>query len=347
MRKKVVDLRSDTVTLPTDEMRSAMFTAKLGDDVFSEDPNVNLLEKRVAEMIGTEAALLVVSGTMGNQVSVLTHCRRGEEAILGDVSHIFINEAGAMSAHGGVHPRTVQNQPDGTIDLDDIRKAVRKEDVHYPRTRLICLENTHNRCFGSPLSVDYTRSVVKEAKQRNLKIHLDGARIFNAAVALDVDVKELAAGFDSINICFSKGLAAPVGSIVCGSEKFISEARRTRKMLGGGMRQAGIIAAPCLVAVEKMIGRLEEDHQNAKLLAEGISSIQGLEIDLDLVHTNLVYFNIKHPTMDASDFVRRAADRDVLILATGQDQFRAVTHHGITSEDIQIAVDNFHEIMLL
>ncbi|HLB73733.1 MAG TPA: GntG family PLP-dependent aldolase, partial [Sedimentisphaerales bacterium] len=222
---KTIDLRSDTVTLPSPAMREAIYKAELGDDVFGEDSTVNRLEQMAAERMGKEAALLVVSGTMGNLVCVLTHCRRGDEVILGDMSHTFLYEAGGMSALGAVHPHTIPNQPDGTLLLNEIAAAIRPDNVHFPRTRLICLENTHNRCAGSPLTVEYTNAVASLAKKHSLLLHLDGARIFNAAVALGVDAKELARGANSVTFCLSKGLAAPVGSLVCGSAEFIAEAR--------------------------------------------------------------------------------------------------------------------------
>jgi len=251
---EIIDLRSDTVTLPTPAMREAMYRAQLGDDVFGEDPTVNRLEEMAAGKMGKEAALLVPSGTMANLVCALTHCARGEEAILGDRSHMFINEAGGMSALGGIHPHIIPNQPDGTMRLQSIEDAIRGDNLHYPRTRLICLENTHNRCNGSPLTPEYTGSVVALARHRGLSTHLDGARIFNAAIALGVDVKELTRGVDSVIFCLSKGLAAPVGSMVCGSGAFIAEAQRNRKILGGGMHQAGVIAAAGIVALEQMVG---------------------------------------------------------------------------------------------
>ncbi|MEI7672587.1 MAG: low-specificity L-threonine aldolase, partial [Deltaproteobacteria bacterium] len=288
----IIDLRSDTVTLPTQAMREAIFNADLGDDVFTEDLTINRLEAMTAERLGMEAALLVVSGTMGNATCMLTHCARGEEAILGDCSHIFLNEAGGMSALGGVFPHTVPNLPDGTMRLDQIEAAIRSENIHFPRTRLICLENTHNRCYGAALTPDYTAAVVKLAKIQGISVHLDGARIFNAAVALGVDVRELTRGIDSVNVCLSKGLAAPVGSVICGNGKFIARARRIRKMLGGGMRQAGIIAAAGIVALEEMVERLAEDHTNARRLAEGISTIQGLATEPDRVRTNILYIDL-------------------------------------------------------
>jgi threonine aldolase len=335
---EIIDLRSDTVTLPTAAMREAMYQAQLGDDVFGEDPTVNRLEEMAAERMGKEAALLVPSGTMANLVCALTHCARGEEAILGDRSHMFINEAGGMSALGGIHPHIIPNQPDGTIRLQDIEDAIRGDNLHYPRTRLICLENTHNRCHGSPLTAGYTSSVVALARRRGISTHLDGARIFNAAVSLGVDVKELTRGIDSVIFCLSKGLAAPVGSMVCGSRAFIAEARRNRKILGGGMRQAGVIAAAGIVALEQMVSRLAEDHTNACRLAEGIAHIPGLSIDLARVQTNIVYFGLDSDRLTADEFLSRLDKKGVKLLRTGGSSFRMVTHYGIRSEDIDAAL---------
>jgi len=326
-------------------MREAIFHTDLGDDVFAEDPTTNQLEKISAEIIGKEAAMLVASGTMGNLVCILAHCRRGEEVILGNQSHSFLYEAGGMSVLGGIHPHTVVNQPDGTILLEDIETAIRGENVHFPRTRLVCLENTHNHCNGSPLTAKYTEDVAALANRRGLKVHLDGARIFNAAVALDVDVKELTRPVDSVSFCLSKGLSAPVGSVICGSGDFISEARRIRKVLGGGMRQCGIIAAAGITALEQMVERLKEDHENARRLAEGISRIASLSIDLDNIHTNIVYFDLESERLTAESLVERLADRAVKILNLGLARLRAVTHYGITDDDIDLALEALREIM--
>jgi len=342
---KTIDLRSDTVTMPSPAMREAIHEAELGDDVFGEDPTVNRLEELAAQRMGKEAALLVVSGTMGNLVSVLTHCRRGEEVILGDMSHTFLYEAGGMAALGGVHPHTLTNQPDGTMLLDEIAAAIRPDNVHFPRTRLICLENTHNRCAGSPLTVEYTDAVAALAKEHGLLLHLDGARIFNAAVALGVDVKELMRNADSITFCLSKGLAAPVGSVVCGSADFIAEARRTRKVLGGGMRQAGIIAAAGIIALEEMVERLEEDHKNAKRLAEGIANIEALSIDVGSVRTDIVYFEVAGERITADKLTSDLENKGVKILHIGPARLRAVTHYGITPEDIDIALKAIQEVV--
>jgi threonine aldolase len=342
---KTIDLRSDTVTLPTPAMREAIYRAELGDDVFGEDPTTNRLEKLAAQRMGKEAALLVASGTMGNLVCLLTHCGRGEEVILGDQSHTFLYEAGGMSALGGIHPHTIANQPDGTMRLEDIEAAIRGDDVHFPRTRLICLENTHNRCNGSSLTPEYTDAVAALAKERGLAVHLDGARIFNAAVALGVDVKELTRSVDSLSFCLSKGLAAPVGSVVCGSKKFIAQARRNRKVLGGGMRQSGIIAGAGIVALEQMVDRITDDHRNARRLAEGIARIEGLSIDLTRTQTNIVYFELATERLAADRLATELSKKGIKLLPVGPRRLRAVTHYGINAEDIDLTLTALGELM--
>ncbi len=340
-----IDLRSDTVTLPTPAMREAVCGAELGDDVFGEDPTTNRLEEMAAKRMGKEAALLVASGTMGNLVCTLTHCRRGEEVILGDRSHTFLYEAGGMSTLGGIHPHTLSNQPDGTMRLEDIEGAIRGSNVHFPRTRLICLENTHNRCSGSALTSEYIDSVSALAKEHGLSVHLDGARIFNAAVALGVDVKELTANVDSLSFCLSKGLSAPIGSVVCGSSEFIAEARRARKVLGGGMRQAGVIAAAGITALEEMVDRLAEDHENARRLAEGLARIAGLSIELAKVQTNIIYFELDEDRMTPKELVTELDKKEVKLLSVGARRLRAVTHYGISAEDIDLTVKALGEVM--
>jgi threonine aldolase len=330
---KKIDLRSDTVTLPTSQMRAAMANAELGDDVMGEDPTVNRLEEMAAERMNKPAALFVASGTMANLVALLTHCARGDEVIVGDKAHTFINEVGGMAALGGIHPRTISNQPDGTLALDDIRNAIRGENVHWPRTRLITLENTHNACNGSPLEPAYLWSVQQIAQRHALKIHTDGARIFNAAIALGVPVSELTRYTDTISFCLSKGLSAPVGSLLCGPKEFIAEARRIRKMVGGGMRQAGVLAAAGIVALETMIDRLADDHANAKRLAEGLAEIPGIALDPACIKTNIVFFDVR--TMPAAQLVERLAREGVLMGAAGEQRIRAVTHYGIEREDIE------------
>ena len=336
---KVVDLRSDTVTLPSPQMRRVMFEAELGDDVFGEDPTVNELERLAAELMGKESAMLVVSGTMGNLVCMLTHCQRGDEIILGDKSHMFLNEAGGVSAVGGIHPHIVKNQEDGTMGIEDIESAIRGKNLHWPRTRVICLENTHNYCYGAPLSVEYMAEVFNLARKHNLVVHLDGARLFNAAVALKQDIKKFTQYANSVSFCLSKGLAAPVGSVVCGDRDFIAEARRNRKLLGGGMRQAGIIAAPGVISIKQMVTRLAEDHKNARRLAEGIVKIPGLKLDLERIKTNIIYFELDIEGIDPDQFVKSFDNRGVKFLCTGPRRFRMVTHYGIEEEDISYVLE--------
>ncbi len=343
MTIRQIDLRSDTVTHPTPAMREAIYRAEVGDDVFGDDPTVNRLQDMAAEMFGKEAALFVASGTMGNLIALLAHCGRGDEIILGDQSHTFIYEAGGSAALGGIHHWTVENQPDGTIELADIASAIRPDDAHFPRTRLLCLENTHNRCGGVVLTPEYTQKVCDFAHERGLKVHLDGARVFNAAVALGVDVRELVRDVDSVTFCLSKGLACPVGSVLCGTRDFIHEAHRARKILGGGMRQAGFLAAAGVVALNEMIARLAEDHANAKRLAEGLARIEGIAIDLQRVQTNIVYFELP-PHVEPPEWVMSLSDRGVRVMALGR-RVRAVTHYGITAEDIERALEVIREVM--
>ena len=342
---RIVDMRSDTITQPTPAMRQAMSEAKVGDDVFGEDPTVNRLEEMVAERLGKEAALFVTSGTMANLVAQLTHCGRGNEMILGDQSHMFVYEQGGSAALGGIHPRSLENKHDGTMALEDIEAAIRPENVHFPRTKLIVLENTHNRCNGSPLDVSYMHSVAELARRYGLKLHVDGARLFNAAKALGVDAGDLVAEADSVSICLSKGLAAPVGSVVSGSTDFISEARRNRKVVGGGMRQAGILAAAGIVALTEMVDRLADDHENAKKLAEGLANMEGIFIDPDLVFTNIVYVDVTKKGMTSQILTERLHSRGVGLLPTGPKRLRAVTNYHVTSSDIDYALNIFLEVL--
>jgi threonine aldolase len=341
----VVDLRSDTITRPTPSMRRAMAEAEVGDDVFGEDPTVNRLEGMAAERLGKEAALFVPSGTMANLASLFAHCGRGDEVILGDQSHTYIYEQGGIAVLGSIHPRPLHNEPDGTIDLHAIEAAIRPENVHFPRTRLISLENTHNRCHGSSLSLSYLAAVREVADRYGLKVHLDGARLFNAAVARAVEAREIAAWADSVSFCFSKALAAPIGSVVCGSRAFIAEARRARKVLGGGMRQAGVLAAACIVALEEMVDRLADDHANARGLAEGLVDVGGLSIDPALVTTNMVYVEVERKDMTSQLLAERLSAEGVLVLPTNPHRIRAVTHYQVTPDDIHQALDAFRRVM--
>ena len=342
---RTVDLRSDTTTLPTDEMRQAIAESELGDDVFQGDPTVNKLQDLAAQRMGKEAALLVPSGTMANLASILTHCGRGAEVILGNRAHTYKYEKGGISAYGGIHSTQIPNQDDGTMQLEDIRAAIRGIDDHFPVTKLICLENTHNVCSGAPLSVKYTKEVANLARAHNIKLHIDGARIFNAAVAQGVEVQELVEDADSMSFCMSKGLAAPVGSIICGSKDFIDQARGIRKGLGGGMRQAGIIAAAGIVALETMVDRLQEDHTNARLLADGIADLSGIVLDPETIKTNIIYFDLDDATLESANFLTVLAAKGIQFFDTGPRRFRMVTHYGITAEDILYTIDGFKQTL--
>lgn len=341
-----IDLRSDTVTKPTPVMRAAMAEAPVGDDVYGEDPTVNRLQAMAAERMGKEAGLFVPSGTMGNLAALLAHCGRGDEIILGDKAHTFTSEAAGIAALGGVHSYQVPNQADGTLDLDDIIAAIRPDDPHQPATRLIALENTHNRCGGAPLSVEYTQSVGDIARRYGLRLHLDGARVFDAAVALGVQAADLAAPADSVTFCLSKGLSAPVGSVLCGSKDFITRAHRIRKQLGGGMRQAGILAAAGIVALERMIDRLAEDHRRARRLAEGLSNIPNLSLVYGMPKTNMVFLSLSEGAgMDAPQVGERLAAQGVRVHVTGPRSFRLVTHHGIDDSAVEKTVEAFEDVM--
>jgi len=341
----MIDLRSDTVTLPTPRMREAMYHAELGDDVFGEDPTVNRLQEMAAERLAKEAGLLVVSGTMGNLVSLLTHCGRGDEVIVGDRAHTFLYEAGGASALGGIHVRTVPNQPDGMLEPADVEAAIRGDNVHFPRSRLVCLENTHNRCGGAALTPAQMRSVASVARAHGLKVHLDGARVFNAAVALRVPANVLAAEADSVTFCLSKGLSAPVGAVICGSREFIAQARRNRKVVGGGMRQAGVLAAAGIVALEEMVDRLADDHANARLLAEAIAGIPGLAIDPRTVQTSIVIFEVTHPDLTPAALSARLLEKGLKINAIEARRMRAVTHYGIERGDVEQAIRALQQAM--
>lgn len=340
-----IDLRSDTVTKPTPEMREAMAEAEVGDDVYGDDPTANKLQEKAAETLGKEAALFVPSGTMGNLLALLVHCSRGEEVICGDKSHIYVNEAGGMAALGGIYPHPIANQKDGTLRLDDIRAAIQPDDQHRTITRLICLENTQNICGGVPLTVKYTNEVGSLAKEHGLKLHIDGARLFNAAAALNVDAKELVAAADSVMFCLSKGLVAPVGSMLVGTKEFIAKAFRLRKMLGGGMRQVGVVAAAGLISLEKMTGRLGQDHARAKSLFAGLKQVSGLRLAAE-PSSNMVYFDLEDSVaLTESQIIEAMKQRGVLVDYSAPRQFRLVTHYWVDDAGVEKTVQALKDVL--
>ena len=341
-----IDLRSDTVTLPTAEMRQAMAEAELGDDVYREDPTINRLESMASSLLGKESGLFIPSGTMGNLAAIMVHCGRGDEIILGDRSHTFLYEAGGVAALGGIHPRQVMNQPDGSLDLDEVRQAIRSDDVHFPVSRLVVLENTHNRCGGVALSVEYTQSMAELVHQNGMQLHLDGARIFNAAADLGIKPVDLANPVDSVTFCLSKGLCAPVGSVLCGSSEFINQARRIRKQLGGGMRQAGVLAAAGIISLETMVDRLGQDHLRAKRLAQGLSGISGLILDPGSPYTNMVFLTLDDDIkITASQVERQLMEFGVKVSAINDRRFRLVTHFWVDDSGVKKAIQAFREVL--
>jgi len=335
---KIIDLRSDTITLPPEEMRQAMYQAETGDDVYREDPTVNRLEELAAHMMGKEASLFTPSGTMSNLIAVLTHTHHGDEILVGSEAHMFWYEVGGASALGGVVIRTVPNDQDGQMGPDAVEQAIRSANIHFPQTTLFCLENTHNRCGGAVLTPEYTSTITHLVHQHGLQVHLDGARIFNAAVALNVPTSELVRDADSVCLCISKGLSAPVGSLLCGTREFVDRARKWRKMVGGGMRQAGVIAAAGIVALQKMVGRLAEDHTNAQRLAYGLARIPGISIQPERVKTNIVAFQ-SPTTISGTEFIQRLDARGVKVGNRGGRTVRAVTHRMITTTDVDQALE--------
>lgn len=339
----MIDLRSDTITKPSQEMRDAMYAAEVGDDVYVEDPTVIKLEQLAAKITGKEAALFVPSGTQGNQIAVLTHCQPGQEIIVEEGSHIFYFEGAAISAFAGVQPLTLAGDR-GSLAAKDVEQAIREDDIHFPETGLICLENTHNRAGGAVIPVDDMKSVYEIAQKQQIPVHLDGARIFNAAIAANVSVADFATYTDSIQFCLSKGLGAPIGSLIAGNKDFITRARKWRKRLGGGLRQAGIIAAPGIVALETMIDRLEEDHENAKFLAEKLAEIPGLKIE-NIVETNIVVLNTEGAGLSANKFTKLLKKENVLVGRYGLNAVRFVTHVDVTKNDIIKAVDKIAQLL--
>jgi threonine aldolase len=340
-----VDLRSDTVTKPTPEMLTAMAAAEVGDDVYHEDPTINRLQEMSAQRMGKEAGLFVPSGTMGNLAAVLAHCGRGDEVILGNLGHTFLFEGGGIAALGGVHPYVLPTQPDGTLKISDIRSAVRADDPHNPVSRLITLENTHNRCGGVPLTAEYMDEVRRVADEFGLKIHLDGARIFNAAAALEVPAERLARAADSVTFCLSKALCAPVGSVLCGTQEFIYKALRIRKQLGGGMRQAGVLAAAGIVALETMVERLPEDHHRARKLANGLAAVPGIHLDVAVPPTNMVFVTLDEALPAASVVAQRLLEYGIKVGAVGPHRLRMVTHYWVNDEGIDRTIAAFGRVL--
>lgn len=340
----LIDLRSDTVTQPTSAMREAMANAVVGDDQYGEDPTVRELELLAAKMLGKEDAVFVASGTMGNLAALLAHCGRGDEVIMGDECHIFWYESGGAAALGGMPFNLIPNGPMGELDLDRVRKAIRASRPGYPRTGVICVENTQNRCGGTVLPLDYLADLHEIANSNGVPVHMDGARIFNAAAAIDTPVDEIARHADTVQFCLTKGLAAPVGSVVVGTEEFIQRARAGRKIVGGAMRQAGVIAAAGLVALQTMVDRLPEDHRRARRLAEGLAEIDGIAIDLDAVQTNIVIYNVE-PHYEQAAFVAAMKDAGVLVSNYGTRGVRMVTHYQIDDPAIETALGAVREVL--
>ncbi|WP_047986402.1 low-specificity L-threonine aldolase [Ornithinibacillus californiensis] len=329
----MIDLRSDTVTKPTESMRKAAYVAEVGDDVYGEDPTVNRLEEKAAELLGKEKALFVTSGTQGNQIAALTHCRPGDEVILEASSHIYMYEVGGFSALANVQTRTVQGVR-GAMDPVEVKNTIRTENIHYPTTSLICMENTHNLAGGAILPLSNMQTIYQVAKDNNLQVHLDGARLFNASVGSGIPLEEYAKNADSVQFCLSKGLGAPVGSIIAGTEDFINRARKWRKMLGGGLRQVGIIAAPGLVALEENIDRLAEDHLHAKVLADGLANMSGITVE-NKVETNIIIVNVKETGLTPETFVEALKSKGVLAGVFGLETVRFVTHYDVSREEIE------------
>lgn len=338
---KIVDLRSDTVTQPTEEMRKAMFEAQVGDDVYEDDPTVRELEKKCAEIIGKEAALFVPSGTFGNQLALFIHCKRGDEVILGDDCHIVQHEVGAAAVIAGVQLRTLASNK-GELDAAEIESRIRAEDIHYPRTGLICLENAHSN--GRVLSLENMKGIYKVAKANGIPVHLDGARLFNAAAKLGVAPAVIAENCDTVMYCLSKGLCAPVGSILAGSKSFIEKARKGRKLMGGGLRQAGFLAAAGIIALEKMSVRVGEDHERAMKLGQALSKIPGVKVFLDDIHINMVFFDMRETGIDPELLRKSFAAKGIKINMPENGIMRFVTHYWVTDEDIDCVIAAFKEL---
>ncbi len=339
---KYIDLRSDTVTQPTQEMREAIYNAIVGDDVYGEDPTMKKLEEYAAAALGKEAAIFVPSGTFGNQLALLTHCQRGDEIILGEHCHIVQHEVGASSVIAGVQLRTIPD-PGGMMEIAKVEKSIRnKDDIHYPNTGLICIENAHSN--GMAGSLEYMQEIYQVASRNDLPVHLDGARIFNAALYLGVDAAELCSYADSVMFCLSKGLCAPIGSILVGSSKFIEKARKGRKLMGGGLRQSGFLAGAGLIALNKMTNRLAEDHDNARILGQELLNI-GLKIDLNDIHINMVFFDIDGLNFREEEFVQRMLEKGIKVNGPEEGRMRLVTNQGVSREDIYYVVESIKNIL--
>lgn len=339
-----IDLRSDTVTRPTPAMREAMAASLVGDDQYGEDPSVNLLEERAARLLGKEAAVFVPSGTMGNLAALLTHCGRGDEAIIGDESHILWYESGGPAALGGIPLYTIRTDSRGMFDLDELDAAIRPDRPGYPPTGVVCVENTHNRCSGVVLPMEYVEEVRALAHGKGVPVHMDGARIFNAAAYLGVAPARIAKQADSVQFCLSKGLGAPVGSLLVGSDGFVAQARRQRKILGGAMRQAGVLAAAGLVAFDTMIERLPEDHRRARLLVDGLAGMSGVTVNPEAVQTNIVVFALD-TSMDQVEVASALKDRGLLVSNYGRRGLRMVTHFEIDDAAISSALEILSDVL--
>jgi threonine aldolase len=350
--KRIIDLRSDTVTKPTASMRKAMFAAEVGDDVYNEDPTVILLENRMAEMFGKEKSLFFPTGTMSNLAAVLSWCqRRGSEMILGDKSHIHVYEQGGVSQLGGVATHNLPNRYDGTMDLDAVASSIRSSNIHFPVTDLICIENTHNVCGGRVLPMSYVNALSQLCKTNSIPLHVDGARIWNAAVATGLSVKDLVRDVDSVSACLSKALGAPVGSVLIGSEEMIYRARRMRKALGGGMRQSGILAAAALQSLDdfESSDMIKEDHRKAKMLSEVLSKLQGVILNPEgngVVETNILIVKIEREDIDASEVVKRMKEKNILVLLKGSNLIRMVLHRDISDDDMHLAIETMTTALL-
>lgn len=339
---KKIDLRSDTVTIPTKEMRRSMADAVVGDDVYGDDPTVNRLEEIAAQKIGKEAALFVPSGTFGNQLAILTHTNRGDEIILESESHIIMHEVGGTAVIAGVQLRTIKGK-NGEINPKEVEQAIRDEDIHFPRTGLICLENAHS--CGSVISLENMKEIKEVARNANIPVHLDGARVFNAAEALGVDVKEVVNKVDSVMFCLSKGLGAPIGSILAGNKDFIKKARKNRKLMGGGLRQAGVIAAPGIIALENMVDRLRIDHENSKYLAKRLSEIEGINVKYDRNDINMVFFELPNEIIEEDELVSKLLEKNIKINGQEDGEYRFVTNKDITKADLDYVLDEIKTLL--